>query len=77
MFFFACIWRSLKPSLKLCILISLYKSAKIIYTQKSTTGLDAGTGNGMAKSVLDHAGEPFDAATATFLVIRGFLSCLS
>ena len=29
----------------------------------------------MAKSVLNHAGEPFDAATATFLVIRGFLPC--
>lgn len=25
----------------------------------------------MAKSVLDHVGEPCDAASATFLVIRG------
>ena len=32
-----------------------------------------GTGNGMAKSVLDHVGEPCDATSATFLVIRGNL----
>lgn len=35
--------------------------------------LDTGTGNGLAKSVLDHVGEPCDAASATFLVIRGNL----
>jgi len=33
--------------------------------------IPAGTGNGMAMSVLDHVGEPCDAASATFLVIRG------
>uniref|UniRef100_A0A7I4FBM7 sphingosine kinase n=1 Tax=Physcomitrium patens TaxID=3218 RepID=A0A7I4FBM7_PHYPA len=33
--------------------------------------IPAGTGNGLAKSVLDHVGEPCDAASATFLVIRG------
>ncbi|KAG0570231.1 hypothetical protein KC19_6G146200 [Ceratodon purpureus] len=33
--------------------------------------IPAGTGNGMAKSVLEHVGEPCDAASATFLVIRG------
>ncbi|KAG0587837.1 hypothetical protein KC19_2G195200 [Ceratodon purpureus] len=33
--------------------------------------IPAGTSNGMAKSLLDHVGEPCDAASATFLVIRG------
>ncbi|CAK9218654.1 unnamed protein product [Sphagnum troendelagicum] len=33
--------------------------------------IPAGTGNGMAKSVLHHAGEFFDIASATFLIIRG------
>jgi sphingosine kinase len=33
--------------------------------------IPAGTGNGMAKSVLHHAGESFDIASATFLIIRG------
>jgi sphingosine kinase len=31
----------------------------------------AGTGNGMAKSVLNLSGEPCDAATATFAIIQG------
>jgi hypothetical protein len=35
-----------------------------------------GTSNGMAKSLLDHIGEPCDAASATFLVIRGNLSLI-
>lgn len=32
---------------------------------------ETGTGNGMAKSVLDLSGEACDAATATFAIIRG------
>jgi hypothetical protein len=38
--------------------------------------LQAGTGNGMAKSLLHHAGEFFDVASATFLVIRGHKQAL-
>ncbi|KAJ7201988.1 hypothetical protein O6H91_Y491500 [Diphasiastrum complanatum] len=36
----------------------------------------AGTGNGMAKSLLDAAGEPCDASNATFAVIRGHTQSL-
>ena len=41
------------------------------YVSEQRTYLKPGTGNGMAKSLLDHIGEPCDAASATFLVIRG------
>lgn len=33
--------------------------------------IPAGTSNGMAKSLLNHVGEPCDPSSATFLVIRG------
>ncbi|CAK9874031.1 unnamed protein product [Sphagnum jensenii] len=36
----------------------------------------AGTGNGMAKSVLNLSGEPCDAATATFAIIQGHKQAL-
>ncbi|CAK9272818.1 unnamed protein product [Sphagnum jensenii] len=38
--------------------------------------IPAGTGNGMAKSLLHHAGEFFDVASATFLIIRGHKQAL-
>ncbi|KAH9549445.1 hypothetical protein CY35_10G020600 [Sphagnum magellanicum] len=38
--------------------------------------IPAGTGNGMAKSVLDLSGEACDAATATFAIIRGHKQAL-
>jgi sphingosine kinase len=37
---------------------------------------ETGTGNGMAKSVLDLSGEACDAATATFAIIRGHKQAL-
>lgn len=41
------------------------------YVAEQRTYRNPGTSNGMAKSLLDHVGEPCDAASATFLVIRG------
>lgn len=39
--------------------------------------LNLGTGNGMAKSLLDSCGEPCAASNATLSIIRGMLSSFS
>lgn len=56
--------------------LSLGVALRILYGFLIGALLKTGTGNGMAKSVLDHVGEPCDASSATFLVIRGNLTLI-